>query len=407
MVNGFAMSTPPPAPAIPAADAYNSTSYGILGFGAIFTDDSRWIAMLITGAVVLSMVVAICVLYACCFATTNGLAINHVDVVGAVKRARKRSSSVMPGYDPEKEAAQVLSTLNPYFTDLNAKQVPRNLGDGDFKGDKIDKRTGLPINLLVEGGEKEGKSYHDPKALALLTRGITIEKMLNPRGIYEKGTAQLQADPHTYFAMSVPTTKIKAFISHTWDKKPYDQATNERDRQDHAEATTKSIMWHIKFRFMCVGNFLSHLIIAAFVAIIPPVGFAVGLIIMFGFPLWIVGTESPFGMFRAHAPPSPSVSSPSPPLESEVLWFLGLSGNQFWMDKASIHQACMTKPVKGQKYQGTEHVFNTTQLSEEEKAECSSKYRVLNQAGVGLFDHFLTSSDELWVLFIPRYITRV
>jgi hypothetical protein len=77
------------------------------------------------------------------------------------------------------------------------------------------------------------------------------------------------------------------------------------------------------------------------------------------------------------------------------------------MDKSTIHQACMTKPVKGKKYQGTEHIFNTKQLSEEEKAECSSKYRVLNQAGVGLFDHFLTNSDELWVLFIPRYITRV
>jgi len=37
----------------------------------------------------------------------------------------------------------------------------------------------------------------------------------------------------------------------------------------------------------------------------------------------------------------------------------------------------------------------------------TSKYRVLNQAGVGLFDYFLTQSDELWVLFTPRYLKRV
>ena len=31
-----------------------------------------------------------------------------------------------------------------------------------------------------------------------------------------------------------------------------------------------------------------------------------------------------------------------------------------------------------------------------------SKYRVLNQAGVGLFDYYLENSQELWVLFIDR-----
>jgi hypothetical protein len=182
----------------------------------------------------------------------------------------------------------------------------------------------------------------------------------------------------------MPTRRIKAFISHTWEPKEYNAKTNARDRKVHAEMTTKAIMWHIKFRMMCVGNFLSHLVIAALVTLFPPVGFAIGLVFMFAFPLWIVATESPF-----------------------VLWFLGLNGNQFWMDKATIHQANRTQRVPGKKYQGTEHVFNTDQMSEQEEAECASKYRVLNQAGVGLFDHFLTTSDELWVLFIPRYITRV
>lgn len=148
--------------------------------------------------------------------------------------------------------------------------------------------------------------------------------------------------------------------------------------------TTKAIMWHIKFGLMNVGNFLSHLIIAALVTFFPPLGFAVGLIIMFGFPLWIVSTNSPF-----------------------VMWFLGLAGSQFWMDKATIHQANVTKRVPGKPYMGTEHEACFATLEEPEKAERTSKYRVLNQAGVGLFDHFLTQSQELWVLFIPRYITRV
>ena len=41
-------------------------------------------------------------------------------------------------------------------------------------------------------------------------------------------------------------------------------------------------------------------------------------------------------------------------------------------------------------------------MSEQQKANQTSEYRVLNQAGVSLFDHFLTQSDELWVLFIER-----
>ena len=36
-----------------------------------------------------------------------------------------------------------------------------------------------------------------------------------------------------------------------------------------------------------------------------------------------------------------------------------------------------------------------------------SKYRPLNSAGVGLFAHFLDISDEMWVLFTERYITRI
>uniref|UniRef100_A0A7S3I4X0 Uncharacterized protein n=1 Tax=Favella ehrenbergii TaxID=182087 RepID=A0A7S3I4X0_9SPIT len=81
------------------------------------------------------------------------------------------------------------------------------------------------------------------------------------------------------------------------------------------------------------------------------------------------------------------------------------------MDKATIHQADTTEPA-GQPYQGTVHKCSFTipgfrDMSEAEKAERTSKYRVLNQAGVGLFDHFLTNSSELWVLFVPRYIERV
>ena len=40
-------------------------------------------------------------------------------------------------------------------------------------------------------------------------------------------------------------------------------------------------------------------------------------------------------------------------------------------------------------------------------AKETSKYRVLNQAGVGLFDYYLENSQELWVLFIDRYVHRV
>eukprot|EP00967_Tisochrysis_lutea_P056563 scaffold71471_cov27-Tisochrysis_lutea.AAC.1 len=307
-------------------------------------------------------------------------------MIGAAKRVRKRISTVMPGFDYEKESEKVLDALDPYFREMNEKGAPRNLGDGDFHGDKRDKTTGLPINLLTKDGEKNGKSYFKKTALDLLTRGITMEKMLDPKGIYEKGAAQLQSDPHKYFSMSMPTKKIKAFISHTWESKDFNAKTNARDRAAHAEQTTKAIMWHIKFRLMCVGNFLSHLIMAALITIFPPVGFAIGLVFMFGFPLWIVATESSF-----------------------VMWFLGLNGNQFWMDKATIHQANLTERVPGKKYAGTKHVFvaNIEKMSEAEKAESTSKYRVLNQAGVGLFDHFLKTSDELWVLFIPRYIERV
>lgn len=340
--------------------------------------------MLIIGSSVLAFIVTICMLYSLCFATSNGLSVNRVDMIGAAKRARKRLSTVMPGFVADKESENALDALDPYFKELNGRGVPRNLADGDFHGDKRDKRTGLPINLLVEGGEKDGKSYHNKNALKLLTRGITMEKMLDPKGIYEKGAAQLQADPHKYFSVSMPTPRIKAFMSHTWEPNEYNARTNARDRAVHAEMTTKAIMWHIKFRMMCVGNLLSHLVIAALVTLFPPVGFAIGLVFMFAFPLWIVATKSSF-----------------------VLWFLGLNGHQFWMDKATIHQANKTRRVTGKKYMGTEHVFSTDKMSEQEEAECTSKYRVLNQAGVGLFDHYLTTSDELWVLFIPRYITRV
>ena len=43
----------------------------------------------------------------------------------------------------------------------------------------------------------------------------------------------------------------------------------------------------------------------------------------------------------------------------------------------------------------------------EKKRAAMSKYNVLNQCGVGLFDHFLEQSDELWVLFIDRYLERI
>lgn len=340
--------------------------------------------MMVIAILVISAICIVCGVYSVYFATTNGMAIHRVDAVGAAKRARKRVSTVAPGFDPEQESQRVLDAMHPHFKDIKADGTQPSLTGGDFFGDAVDEKTGLSYNLLTEKGKQGGTSYYNKEALHLLTRAIDISKMIDAKGIYEQGADQLNADPHKFFAMSEPTTKLKAFVSHTWDSKEFVKETAAADRREHSEQTTKAIMWHIKFGMMNVGNFLSHLIIAALVTFYPPVGFGVGLIVMFGLPLWIVSTNSPF-----------------------VMWFLGLSGNQFWMDKATIHQANRTKRALGKPYTGTEHEVNRDTLKEPEAAERTSKYRVLNQAGVGLFDHFLTQSQELWVLFIPRYITRV
>jgi len=89
---------------------------------------------------------------------------------------------------------------------------------------------------------------------------------------------------------------------------------------------------------------------------------------------------------------------------TKLFRFLGLCGPQFWMDKATVHQANLQD---GNGTTGFKFVPPNVKMSDAERAQQTSKYRVLNQAGVGLFDHFLTSSDELWVLFIDRYMTRV
>eukprot|EP00965_Chrysotila_dentata_P199218 6179246-Pleurochrysis_carterae.AAC.1 len=162
-----------------------------------------------------------------------------------------------------------------------------------------------------------------------------------------------------------------------------------------------------------------------------------GLVLLYGLPLWIVGSRNKL-----------------------LLWFLGLDGDQFWMarshpraracarararaharartrahahahtrtrtratcasthtsfarpqDKATIHQANL---VAGAEPKGIEPVpptgfkFVPGPMTDEQVTQQTSDLRCLNQAGVGLFDHFLKSSDELWVLFIPRYIERV
>ena len=87
-----------------------------------------------------------------------------------------------------------------------------------------------------------------------------------------------------------------------------------------------------------------------------------------------------------------------------LMFILGFGGDQFWMDKATIHQANL-EDANG------EFTFvdpdASRRMSEEDRLRQTSKYRVLNQAGVGLFDYYLENSQELWVLFIDRYVHRV
>ena len=137
---------------------------------------------------------------------------------------------------------------------------------------------------------KPNENYHSKEALRLLKRGISALQMMDKEGIYKLGADDLQMDPMRYFAMSKPTERIKAFVSHTWDRKDFDPKTVMDDRAQHADDTTKAMMWHVKSRAMLFFSLCTFLLNAILVVLGQPFA-AVALVISLCLPLWIVGSN--------------------------------------------------------------------------------------------------------------------
>ena len=369
----------------------------LLGFSFAADDlNTAWMMGVVTLLGLGGFITVIFLSYAVCCATPEGHAMARLTV---------KSGRVVP-YEANDSTEKVYAALDPYFTD--GAKGGRKLLDGDFHDDQMKNANGLPENKLVAG------KYHKEEALRLLTRGIDAHQMVDKNGIYKAGADDLQKDPLQYYSMSQPTKRIKAFISHTWDAKDFNPSTVAADRAEHADKTTKAIMWHLKFRPMFVATICSQIGVA-FVFTAFPVLYPFAALVVYGVPLWVVSTRS-----------------------TKLFRFLGLCGPQFWMDKVCAFRSCCLRPMPHAmlchprrlmmpcaqiaSWQATVHQANlqdgdgsagfkfvppNVKMSDAERAQQTSKYRVLNQAGVGLFDHFLTSSDELWVLFIDRYMTRV
>jgi hypothetical protein len=90
--------------------------------------------------------------------------------------------------------------------------------------------------------------------------------------------------------MSKPRERIKAFVSHTWDRKDFDPQTALDDRAQHADDTTKAMIWHVKSRAMHFFSLCTFLPNAILVVLGQPFA-AVALVISLCLPLWIVGSN--------------------------------------------------------------------------------------------------------------------
>ena len=126
----------------------------------------------------------------------------------------------------------------------------------------INEKSGLFSNKLVAG------PHHKEKALALLTRGVSIWQMLDRKGLFRMGANDLQMDPVKFYNMSRPMppgAKFKAFVSHTWDAKDFNKDTIQDDRDDHGRMTTKAIMAHIKYKPVIAAVIFTYLFAAAMV----------------------------------------------------------------------------------------------------------------------------------------------
>eukprot|EP00965_Chrysotila_dentata_P228552 6196666-Pleurochrysis_carterae.AAC.1 len=218
-----------------------------LGFTTENEDfNDAWKITLLTELGLLIALVVLCVIYGCCFATSEGKASAR-----ARCPTRSRSKRIAPHADPDRVTQEVYDAIHPYFKTRKKNGKLPNLTDGDYHDpDNLDE-AGLPKNRLVEG------EYHSTQALQLLTRAITMEAMLDKNGIFKKGGDDLQKDPKAAFAQSRPTRRIKAFMSHTWDAVDFDPKRVLQNRAKHADDTTKAIMMHIKFRPLLVVSVVS------------------------------------------------------------------------------------------------------------------------------------------------------
>ena len=396
----------------------------LLGVRFTSTDcNSAWLAGLLTVTGLSVLVVGFFAIYASSFATPEG----HDDVRtrAAISAAtqeyvaaasdRLAAASGRLRIHPQDEfhkdddcgvqaTVAVYEALHPFFKgdkgsgkfrpvdttrDGNADRVGIDTtGDGlidtyldTFYDTASTTESGLPGNRLVAG------EFHSEEALRLLTRGISAQQLVDKNGIFRAGADDLQMNPMHFFGLSSATTRIKAFVSHTWDAKGFDPRTVVEDRAEHADQTAKALMWHIKTRPFLVSALCGQLFVPIVWSTFPPL-FPLAALVMYGVPLWFVGSTHPT-LFR----------------------FLGLAGPQFWVDKATVHQANLRaggEPAGSEPNppSGFKFVPPNQQISAAQRAAQTSEYRVLNQAGVSLFVHFLEQSDELWVLFTDRYIHR-
>jgi len=357
-----------------------------LGFEGYTFDGPHLLGVIVFAGVIAIACLGCCVFHMCCAASEGHSSVR----LGGLP---KKNQVAMEDPDDGQAASDaIVAALHPYFTTRKA--------DGNWPGvgDHADTANldeyGIEKNLLTQGDK------HKKEALDLLTRGISIEQTLDRKGIYGKGGDDLQKDPMAAYGLSRPTKRIKAFISHTWDatdaagKSPSAIAA---DRLSHADNTTKAIMWHIKFKVTLFSMLICQVLLLAGMGISVMFGVLVGLLPLFALPLWVVKTKNP-----------------------RLFWWLGLKGPQFWMDKAVVHQANfvdtgnapMGEVIKGTGFKYLDFFKDIKAINDAGKGPeilypQISKYRPLNSAGVGLFAHFLDISDEMWVLFTERYITRI
>jgi len=351
--------------------------------------NGSWSAGVVLCIVLTTSLCACLAVYTKFFATTEGheLSARFTGLCGLAQAAT--GNQIAPEVDKVLATLEVYDALHPWFKEKpNGGRTLKDQGDEGFFHTTLAnaKNAQLVENRLVANDrDKPNENYHNKEALRLLKRGISALQMMDKEGIYKLGADDLQMDPMRYFAMSMPTERIKAFVSHTWDGKDFNAETVLEDRAQHADDTTKAIMWHVKSRAMLVFSLCTFLLNGILVVLGQPFA-AVALVISLWLPLWIVGSKDP-RLFR----------------------FLGLAGPQFWMDKATIHQANLKagEEPKGKEPTPPSGFKFVPPGSGVVPANQTSEYRVLNQAGVGLFDYFLNESDELWILFTERYIERV